>query len=550
MAVGEDKFTLTVTPPLFKVNINPGGLWSSSVKIANNNSSPVTIYTQVIDFKAKENGGIEFIKEYGSEQGGEKKIFLSQWVDVSKESIVLEAYKSADIPFTIRVPEDAQPGGHYAAILTGNKPAEKIESGTGISISSMLATLIMLRVSGDIKEEGNIREFSTDKKFYKNPEVLFNVKFENSGNVHLQPRGEIRIFNIFNKVKGVISVNDKTEFGNVLPESLRKWEFLWKEENSIFPFGRYKADLVLSYGEEAKQTDFRTLNFWIFDIKTLLPILGSIIFFLLLIILLIRLYIKKSVKAAQMQAGIYAGYKNERIIEKKENTKINKINEKSKSIINLRDKQLNKSKSIEKQNKNFFYNWALLKKIIIIFIIFVLVISVILLFFYYKNNSKINLGAEKNMDIKVEIDKSGAINSQDEVDKNNEKFKIEDAVEETDEIATTTEAGLTEIISGQTGAVEDKKEIKIENFIIKILNGSGVKGAANKAEKLLNLEGYNVFAKGNADNFEYDKTKVIYKDNKLIEAENLSKILVPEGMIEENNKQEENFVIILGKDFK
>ncbi len=296
----EDKLSLTVTPPLIKINMDSGEFWSSSVKIVNINPRSLTIYAQVLDFKSGGGGGVEFIQKKDIQEG--ESFLLSQWLEINQGPFEIPAFQSKEISFSIKVPKDAEPGGHYAAILVGTKPTEKIE-GTAIQISSLVASLIMLNVQGEIVEEGRIREFSTEKIFYQKPEVEFTVRFENAGNVHVQPQGEIKIYNFFGKERGTILINQKTDFGNVLPNSIRKWNFEWKGEQGFFDVGRYKAVLVLGFGEEAKQTVSSILYFWVVPIKPTLGILGGFTLFIFLTALVIRAYIKRAIFIAQKEAS-------------------------------------------------------------------------------------------------------------------------------------------------------------------------------------------------------------------------------------------------------
>ena len=301
-AADNNKIELTVSPPLVKINMEPGQSWSSSIRVANNNSASVTVYAQAFDFKNKDNGAVEFIQNTGNDNK-QTKYSLSQWINIGQDGIVIAPQKSVDIPYTIKLPENTEPGGHYAAILTGTKAPDKIQ-GSGIGISSMISSLIMLKVKGDIKEQGRILEFITDKSLYKNPDANFAVKFENLGNVHVQPRGDIRVYDYYNKEVGIIEINKGTEFGNVLPGTSRKWNFDWKGEEGLTHMGRYKADLVLSYGDQAKQTDNRSIYFWVVNLKVVGIILGSIILFIGLLVFFIKLYVKRVVIKTQKEAAL------------------------------------------------------------------------------------------------------------------------------------------------------------------------------------------------------------------------------------------------------
>jgi hypothetical protein len=298
-AFSQEGTSLTLTPTLIKVNVVPGQVWSSFLKVVNTNPTPLTVYLSVFDFKGDEKGGVSFVSPPENEEA--KKFYLSSWIEISKEPIEIPPNQSKEIPFTIKVPKDASAGGYYSAILVGTQPVGEQKPGTVIKISQQVSCLILLTVEGEILEKGWIREFSSEKSFYQKPEVKLNLVFENLGNVHLQPVGEIKIYNIWGKEKGKIEVNQKTEFGNVLPKSKRIWNFEWKGEESLFEIGRYRAEAILHFGRQNQFFDKKVTYFWIVPLVPVLSILGAIILFFLFLIFLVRLYVKRAVKLAQME---------------------------------------------------------------------------------------------------------------------------------------------------------------------------------------------------------------------------------------------------------
>jgi hypothetical protein len=302
----EDKVALTITPPLININMNPGEAWPSSIKVTNNSMKAIKVFPQAIDFKSGDNGGVEFIFSQNNSTddiNAVKKFSLSQWLKISGEQVEIQPNQSVEIPFAIELPADVEPGGHYAAIVIGNKSAGEIQ-GSGIKISSMVASLILLNVAGDVAEGGRIRQFSTDKNFYENPAVNFTLRFENTGNVHLQPKGEIKIYNMFGSEKGNIQINHNNNFGHVLPQSIRKWNFDWSLPNKISNMGRYKASLILSYGATNKEAVSQDIYFWVINFKVVGIILGSLLLFIFLIILLVKRSIKKAVSRTARELSL------------------------------------------------------------------------------------------------------------------------------------------------------------------------------------------------------------------------------------------------------
>jgi len=300
----EEKLTLSVTPPLFQLNIGPGEFWASSVRTINTNPYELTLYASVMNFEAQGETGQGKITPIVEEDPGASGNSLAHWIEISKDPIIVPRETSAEIPFSVRIPPNAPPGGHYAAILVGTRPLHDPNEGSSIRVSSLVSSLLFVRVRGEVIEEGNIREFLTDKTFYQEADVTFTLRFENEGNVHLKPQGDISIYNMWGKERGKLFINHKTNFGNVLPKSTRKFIFEWKGEENFFEAGRYKAVTVLTFGKEARQNVSRTTYFWVVPLKPILAILGSFILFLTFAVFVIRLYIKRSIAVVQREYGL------------------------------------------------------------------------------------------------------------------------------------------------------------------------------------------------------------------------------------------------------
>lgn len=278
---------IQVSSPLYNFEIDPGGTAQEIVKIRNVSNSIQTFYPEIFDFKAlNETGTPQFILNQEAEN---YTYSLASWVKISTEGITLKPNESAALNFTINVPKNAEPGGRYAGILFGTSPPQT--SGTQIAISNKVGSLILVRVSGDAKESATLKEFSTESNFYEYPPVDFVVRVENTGNVHVIPKGTIEIKNLFGSVVATADVNSKN--GSVLPESIRRFDketdnLTWKPEG--LTIGRYTANLSLSYGQGPGKQIVGSLTFWIIPWKLLLVALLALIIIILVLIWLVKKY--------------------------------------------------------------------------------------------------------------------------------------------------------------------------------------------------------------------------------------------------------------------
>lgn len=281
------------------MSANPSQTWSSEIRVINVNDYEITVYPQVVNFAPSgENGQGTLVPVFSEETQGQT---LAEWVQVTKNAVTIAPQQTLSIPFTVTVTKDAAPGGHYAAILVGTKPPEKTGGSSLVQTAQFVTSLLFVRVSGDVIERGNIREFTTTDTVNNEPNVQFDVRFENTGNVHLQPQGDIVITNMWGTQRGVIPINYQTHFGNVLPNSVRKFSFTWTGGQSSYDIGRFKAIATLGYGADTKSFTTSTTYFWIIPVQQILFITIGLLLVLWFFTFAIKMYIKRMLVLAGLE---------------------------------------------------------------------------------------------------------------------------------------------------------------------------------------------------------------------------------------------------------
>jgi len=494
-----NKLTLTITPPLVKANVSPGDTWNSSVKVINNNNQPIKVFTEKHDFKSGEEGGIVLLAPPSQSSPDSQDFLLTQWLSIEAGPIEIPAQKSVDIPYTIKVPANAGPGGHYGLIFVGTKPQAEA-AGTVLKVSSQLASIIMLTVRGETTESGEIREFSTDKSVYGRADVNFSVRFTNTGNVHLQPRGDIVIYDQWNKEKDRININHQSEFGNVLPQSTRQWQYVWTKGNGLLEMGRYRAMLVLSFGETSYETASQSLYFWKMNFPVLFGFLGGLAFLIILLVFLLRLYIRRAVKNAQSFLRVSpppAPVGPQTLI-------IPAAGQANGGSINLKDKPDSVSPAPRRPRR---------KKLVAAGLAVVLVFSG---YYFFRS------GTEKA----PALDGYPKINP-----------------------VQTEEAPGEPVLPKEQPSSGMPAANKIVLPVITILNGSGQSGVAARALEFFASSGFQEINTGNADRFDYAGTIIKYPQKYAAQAEAVSQLfpIVVELMTDETRPEE--IIVILGRDF-
>lgn len=285
---------LSVTPPFTQMVLTPGEVFRSYIKVVNVNPYELTVYATPVNFTSSdEEGSPKFIPLVGDPVD---KSSLAGWIDVSQTAITIPRESSMDVPYTITVPQNAPPGGHFAAILIGTKPPH--DGGNMVHTAQVVTSLFLARVAGDVHEQGQIRELTAENSYGGTPRTEFSLRFENSGNVYLQPQGDITIYNMWGTERGFIPVNQSSNFGNVLPKSIRKFSFIWEGTPSFTDIGRYKAIATLSFGVDEKHSVDRTIYFWVIPLKATLIACALVFGFIAFLVFAIRMYIRRVLQMA------------------------------------------------------------------------------------------------------------------------------------------------------------------------------------------------------------------------------------------------------------
>lgn len=305
-AAKEEEAGIKITPSVVDELVEPGEEFSKEITIVNQADKETTLYAYLRDFKAAdETGKVELLLP-GSEEGA----YISSWISVSADGITFAPGEEKRVPFSIKIPKETGPGGYYGSIVFSTQ-APKLKAGEGekgavIGIIQQAASLILLQIKGKADEQAMVREFKTDKNWYATPiNANFITRVENLGNVHLKPAGVIEIKNMFGKKVAVLNVNEKRN--NVMPGGRRLFENNWQE---VWGFGRYEADLALSYGTSVekggggRQTLTMVRYFWVFPIKLVSSVGLGLLLALVLLIVLLKFYKKRAIKKAMEQLGV------------------------------------------------------------------------------------------------------------------------------------------------------------------------------------------------------------------------------------------------------
>ena len=257
---------LTISPVKVSHVIKPGETVNGAITLTNASDDKIIVEVNLNDFVPSAGGeGLQFV----SRAPGVTTV--KDWITVGgRQTFEFKKNEIKAIPYTIKAPLTAEPGSHFGVVFfKASKPNE-----TGqIQVSAQVGVLVFVTVPGNYLQKGKIINFRAPKFIQTGP-VPFKIRFANTGTVHFEPRGTIKITNIFGKQVGAVPIEGQV----VLPTGEKDLTMAWHPQGLIL--GRYKAAASVVDGDgNVLTTD--TLTFYALPLWYVLGLIAvaAILFF-------------------------------------------------------------------------------------------------------------------------------------------------------------------------------------------------------------------------------------------------------------------------------
>ncbi len=152
---------------------NPGSSSAGKLTLTNKSDGEIHVTLSVENFKTvNDNYDYAFVAEKEA-----------RWVRFAADNVVLAKQESREIAYSIAVPIDASPGGHYFALVS------TVDGGSGSDIKEIhrVASLVYLEVNGAISRQTHL--ISVDIPWFSTSrDVELEASLANSGNTHSRAR--------------------------------------------------------------------------------------------------------------------------------------------------------------------------------------------------------------------------------------------------------------------------------------------------------------------------------------------------------------------------
>ena len=282
VSYAQEKLNVTFYPTTQELQIAPGETKSFAVVFVNNENTPVVGIVKKSDFLVLNSENIPVLIDNPINSS---RYSANQWVSLPINSATIPAKDQLVVYASVTAPVDAMPGGHYVSIYFQNvneSPNQSVAKGGSASISNKYASLISIRVPGDVKEQASVKKFTTPN-FSEYGPVTIDAQIFNEGFVHIRPQGQISIYNTLGQKMEDIKLQDK----NIFPEAASNYTVTTGQKWMV---GRYRAELNATYTD--KKLPLRAVvEFWVFPWR----VATAVVLGLIILILIAKSLIEKTV---------------------------------------------------------------------------------------------------------------------------------------------------------------------------------------------------------------------------------------------------------------
>lgn len=237
------------TRDYFVYSLTPGETFGDTVAVSNLGDRPINFVIYAADaFNVRDQGGFTAARD------GEPSTDVGSWITLKAETYTVEPGQRIDVPFSITVPEDAEPGDHAGAILATDADLGSIStdsSDPSLRVRERVGARVYVRVEGPVSPAVRIDRLDVVHEtpsfavpfFSSDGKATVTWEVTNTGNVRLTPTTVL-------KVKGLFGRTIRTLPAEELPELLPGSNFVRSAVvTGLPPLEKLTAELTVTTDE-------------------------------------------------------------------------------------------------------------------------------------------------------------------------------------------------------------------------------------------------------------------------------------------------------------
>ncbi|MCX5370014.1 DUF916 domain-containing protein [Streptomyces sp. NBC_00015] len=185
--------------PYFYVSADPGQTIEDKVVVANKTAQPLTFRLYAADaYNTARDGGFA-VKSLGEKMRG-----VGAWAELPKDRVTVPGRATVTVPFTVRVPEGAEPGDHPGAIVALDERVEQGDGGVALGVQRAVGARVYLQVGGPTLPALAVENVTVGHGQPLVPGLgdstaTISYTLHNTGNVTLAPKVELKATGLFGR---------------------------------------------------------------------------------------------------------------------------------------------------------------------------------------------------------------------------------------------------------------------------------------------------------------------------------------------------------------
>lgn len=229
--------SITMSPATSRLNLEAGKTYESNITIVNDGQKDYDflVYTAPYSMNTETYDAPDFLTK-------KPRSDLYSWLTLPQKKYFIKGGKKVEVPYTITVPTNTSPGGHYGVIFAEIQPSkeeqEMVSAANQVNRKKRVGTIFYSTVSGTVIRKGQLQETVIQSWQYASP-LTVAQRVKNVGNTDFDVRYGLVIEDVFGRKK-----YQKENTFVVLPETTRLVQLQW--EKSIW-YGLYKVKTTTQF---------------------------------------------------------------------------------------------------------------------------------------------------------------------------------------------------------------------------------------------------------------------------------------------------------------
>lgn len=222
------------------------------------------------------------IKEFISPSMTDRTQTAASWIEVTRGRIEIEPGATVEIPLTIRTHPFAESGEYQVFIgfvEAPNRPKAEEVALTG----KAKGVIVKITIDDEKKESMRISGFMVNRFIIGEDKRDIDIKIENNGDIGLRPVGEIVFYDSRGMEVSSVPVNENASV--IAPGENVTLSAKVPIDNKM---GRYKANVLLRYGDRQSASLQDTAMFYMMPLHLLVALFGAILTVTLVMVFLFR----------------------------------------------------------------------------------------------------------------------------------------------------------------------------------------------------------------------------------------------------------------------